>query len=283
VTLVVLDGTWWQSKKLLKSNPALAKLPRYAFAPAEPSRYRIRREPDKDYVSTIEAIAHALAHLEGDASGVQALLKPFDAMVEHQLRFIHTGNPRHVAKPRAAKKPRWPAAFAERVGDLVVGYAETNAWPRGTPLGDGSEVVHLAAERVLSGERFEAFVRPRRPLAPSFTHHTGIAPDAVLSGMDFEQFVERWRAFLRPDDVLGGWGYFWSEALGREGAPLPERIDLRFVARRALRARPGDVQACAEALGAPPEVAWAAGRTGRRATALVRVARSLVRLATKSA
>ena len=68
------------------------------------------------------------------------------------------------------------------MGDLVVGYAETNAWPRGTPLGDGSEVVHLVAERVVSGERFEAFVRPRRPLAPSFTHHTGIAPDVVLSG-----------------------------------------------------------------------------------------------------
>jgi DTW domain-containing protein YfiP len=279
VTLVVLDGTWWQSRKLLKSNPALAALPRYAFAPAEPSRYRIRREPEAHCVSTIEAIAHALEYLEADAAGARALLRPFDAMVEHQLRFIRSGSPRHVAKPRSPRKSRWPAALAERSGDLVVGYAETNAWPRGTPLGAGSEVVHLVAERVASGERFEAFVRPRRPLSPSFPHHTGIASETVLSGVSFPEFLERFRAFVRPHDILGTWGHFWSEALRCEGVPLPERLDLRFVARRALRTRPGDVEACAAELGAPPDLAWAKGRTGRRATAAVRVARALIRLA----
>jgi DTW domain-containing protein len=279
VTLVVLDGTWWQSKKLLKSNPALAKLPRYAFDPVEPSRYRIRREPERHCVSTIEAIAHALAHLERGQTDVSALLKPFDAMVEHQLRFIREGSePRHVAKPRSAQRTRWPAVLAERSDDLVVGYGEANAWPRGTPLGDGSEIVHLVAERVVSGERFEAFVAPRRPLAPSFTHHTGIAPDAVLSGESFAAFVERWRAFLRPNDILGGWGYYWSEALRREGAPLPERVDLRELARRALRSRPGDVEECAARLDANPERAWAPGRTGRRAAGATAVARALIRL-----
>jgi DTW domain-containing protein YfiP len=279
VTLVVLDGTWWQSRKLLKANPALAALPRYAFAPDEPSRYRIRREPEAHCVSTIEAIAHALGYLEDDAERTRALLKPFDAMVEHQLRFIGRGSPRHVAKPRSARKSRWPAGLAERSSDLVVGYAETNAWPRGTPLGEGSEVVHVVAVRVASGERFEAFVRPRRPLATSFEHHTAIAPERVLSGLAFSDFVERWRAFVRPDDILGSWGYFWSEALRAEGVPLPDRLDLRFFARRALRARPGCVEACADALDAPPEPPWAPGRTGRRAAAAVRVARALIRRA----
>src|SRR5262245_4772232 len=45
VTLVVLDGTWWQAAKLLKVNPALRALPRYSFSPEVPSRYRLRREP----------------------------------------------------------------------------------------------------------------------------------------------------------------------------------------------------------------------------------------------
>jgi DTW domain-containing protein YfiP len=279
VTLIVIDGTWWQSKKLLKSNPELAKLPRYAFAPAEPSRYRIRREPEKHFVSTIEAIAHALAHLEGETEGTRALLKPFDAMVEHQLRFIRAGSePRHVVRPRSQKKPRWPAVLTERTADLVVGYGEANAWPRGTPLGDGSEIVHLVAERVVSGERFEAFVAPRRPLAPSFSHHSGIAPETVLAGEPFARFLERFRAFLRPSDVLGGWGYFWAEALRREGAPLPEFIDLRCVARRALRSSPGDVEGCVARLGAAPEPAWASGRTGRRAAAISAVARALIRI-----
>src|SRR5262249_54222242 len=31
ITLVVVDGTWWQAKKLVRVNPALAALPRYAF------------------------------------------------------------------------------------------------------------------------------------------------------------------------------------------------------------------------------------------------------------
>jgi DTW domain-containing protein YfiP len=277
VTLVVVDGTWWQSRKLLKKNPEISRLPRYAFEPPEPSRYRIRREPEKHCVSTIEAIARALGYLERETQGLDALLEPFDAMVEHQLRFIHAGSaPRHVAKPRSARGARWPTALAERSNDLVVGYGEANAWPRGTPLGEGSEIVHFVAERVASGERFEAFVAPRRPLSPSFTHHTGIEPERVLAGETWPSFLERWRAFLLPSDILGGWGHFSSEALRREGAPLPERIDLRLEARRALRSRPGDVEECARRLGTPPAPAWASGRTGRRAAGAAAVARALI-------
>src|SRR5688572_29948824 len=60
VTLVVLDGTWWQARKLVRANPEIARLPRYAFRPDQPSTYRIRKEPQADYVSTIEALAHLL-------------------------------------------------------------------------------------------------------------------------------------------------------------------------------------------------------------------------------
>ncbi len=283
VTLVVVDGTWWQSRKLLKKNPELLRLPRYAFDPPEPSRYRIRREPERHCVSTIEAIARALAYLERETGDLQALLEPFDAMVEHQLRFIRAGSaPRHVANPRKPRKLRWHAALAERSRDLVVGYGETNAWPRGTPLGEGSEVVHFAAERVATGERFEAFIAPRRPLSPSFTHHTGIEPELVLSGETWRDFVERWRAFVQPSDLVGGWGHFWAEALRREGAPLPELVDLRLEARRALRSRPGDVEECARRLGAVPGAAWASGRTGRRSAGAAAVARALIERARAS-
>lgn len=33
VTLIVVDGTWWQTKKIVRENPILASLPRYAFTP----------------------------------------------------------------------------------------------------------------------------------------------------------------------------------------------------------------------------------------------------------
>ena len=45
ITLVVVDGTWWQTRKLVRANPVLRNLPRYAFTPEAPSEYRIRREP----------------------------------------------------------------------------------------------------------------------------------------------------------------------------------------------------------------------------------------------
>ena len=277
VTLIVIDGTWWQARKLVRKNPQLLELPRYGLEPAEPSRYRIRREPAAHCVSTIEAIVQALGYLEGDTPGLEALLAPFDAMVEHQLHFARDERAaRHLKQPRAPRPLRFPTAFGERANDLVVGYAETNAWPRGTPLGEGSEVVHIAAERLVSGERFEAFVAPRRPLSPSFTHHTGISPEPVLGGESLAAFRERWAAFLRPSDILSGWGWFWSEALRHEGVALPERIDLRVFARRLLREKCGDVKECAERLGAAPEHAWATGRTGVRLAGALSVARALV-------
>jgi DTW domain-containing protein len=279
VTLVVIDGTWWQAQKLVKKNPAVAALPRYSLAPKQPSRYRIRREPAAHCVSTIEAVALALAALERDTPGIERILQPFEAMVEHQLRYAERRATRHVAKSGGVKKARWPAALADRAGDLVVAYAEANAWPRDTALGADAEIVHLAAERVVSGERFEAFIAPRRALSPSFTHHTGIAPERVLGADAWPEFLERFRAFLRPTDVLGSWGHYWAESLRREGAELPERLDLRLIARRFLREKSGEVEACARRLGEVPPEPWATGRTGRRAAGAVAVARGLLRAA----
>lgn len=45
ITLIVLDGTWSQARKLLKLNPPIAGLRRVAFRPRKPSAYVIRRQP----------------------------------------------------------------------------------------------------------------------------------------------------------------------------------------------------------------------------------------------
>jgi hypothetical protein len=122
----------------------------------------------------------------------------------------------------------------ERQADLVVGYGEANAWTRGSSLGGDAEVVHWAAERVSSGERFEALIAPRRALSPSFTAHTRILPERVLHGESLAAFVERWRAFCRPTDLLLGWGFYASERLVAEGVSVPERLDLRSPLARPL-------------------------------------------------
>jgi DTW domain-containing protein YfiP len=281
VTLTVIDGTWWQAQKLLKRNAWLGALPRYAFSPDAPSRYRIRREPAAHCVSTIEAIVSALRVLEGDdGERVARLLEPFDAMVEHQLRFaVERRAERHIARKKGTRPRRFHPALLERASDLVVGYGEANAWPRDTPLGAGAELVHFAAERVLSGERFEAFIAPRRPFSPSFVHHTGIGEDIVRAGGSFAEFAERWQAFVRPTDLLGGWGFYWAESLALEGLALPEHVDLRVLARRHLKERTGDVLDCAAKLDEPLPEPWTLGRTGQRAAGAVAVARALMRAA----
>ena len=82
--LVVPDGTWRKARKLLHLNPLLASLPRVQLADAEPSRYRLRKAPGPGALSTLEAITQALEALEAPAS-FQALLKPFDALIEGQI------------------------------------------------------------------------------------------------------------------------------------------------------------------------------------------------------
>jgi DTW domain-containing protein YfiP len=277
VTLVVVDGTWWQAQKLLKLNPLLRSLPHYVLSPSTPSRYRIRREPAEHCVSTIEAVARALSELEADSGEVERVLAPFDAMVEHQLAFASRKSRRHAEKrPRAPQAPPSLSAIAARRGDLVIAYGEANAWPKGTPLGSTPEMVHFAAERFASGERFEAFVRPRLPLSPSFEHHTGLDAARAFAGESVEAFKLRLAAFLRPDDLLVTWGHYAVEVLRRDGVELPEHVDLRKAARDQLKQSPGDVVACAARLSRAPEAAWVDGRTGRRLAGLSAVTSALV-------
>jgi DTW domain-containing protein YfiP len=84
VLLVVPDGTWRKARKLLHLNPQLAALPRVTLQNAPASRYRLRKAPGPDALSTLEAVVHALHTLE-PAHSFAALLQPFDALIEGQI------------------------------------------------------------------------------------------------------------------------------------------------------------------------------------------------------
>ena len=58
---MVLDGTWSKAKTLWWRNPWLTKLNRMTLKPKKPSIYgRLRAEPSREYVSTLESVAAAL-------------------------------------------------------------------------------------------------------------------------------------------------------------------------------------------------------------------------------
>jgi len=70
-TIVVLDGSWRQARRMSHRLPALATLPRFSPPPAVPPPARIRRPPFEGGMSTLEAIARAVAQLEGDRAAQQ--------------------------------------------------------------------------------------------------------------------------------------------------------------------------------------------------------------------
>ena len=80
--LVVLDGTWRKSLRMLRANPLLQSLPRWSVAPAESTRYAaLRRARRPDQLSTLEATCAALARIEGTSTRYAPLLDAFDRFV----------------------------------------------------------------------------------------------------------------------------------------------------------------------------------------------------------
>ncbi|KQV53143.1 hypothetical protein ASC95_10280 [Pelomonas sp. Root1217] len=82
--LILLDGNWRQSRRLLAANPWLAALPRLSL-PERPGRYAIRRAHRPGQLSTAEAGLDALALLEGGAERFAPLWAAFDAFVQAGL------------------------------------------------------------------------------------------------------------------------------------------------------------------------------------------------------
>jgi DTW domain-containing protein YfiP len=83
IRLVVLDGTWRKSRKMLYQNPLLLQLPRLPLTQMPPSQYLIRKAHAPDQLSTLEATCYALAQLEGNAAAVEPLLASFQRFVAH--------------------------------------------------------------------------------------------------------------------------------------------------------------------------------------------------------
>lgn len=87
VRLVVLDGTWRKSRRMLYANPLLQALPRLSLRDAPASRYRIRKARGAHQLSTLEAACYALMQLDGDEARYAPLLAAFDGFVAQQLGY----------------------------------------------------------------------------------------------------------------------------------------------------------------------------------------------------
>jgi DTW domain-containing protein YfiP len=76
--IVVLDGTWSQAKTLWWRNAWLLKLKRLVLSPSRPSMYgKLRKEPRRECLSTIESVAEALEALGEDPAAGETLRAHF--------------------------------------------------------------------------------------------------------------------------------------------------------------------------------------------------------------
>lgn len=286
ITLVVVDGTWAQAKKLVKTNARLAAMPRVSFVPPSPSEYRIRREPKETYLSTLESLVLVLGALEGDSAKFAPMMAPFRAMIDKQLAFereLQGARARRKRKRPRTPRTLLPEALLDTTRTHVVVSGEANAWPYGAPeRGDAhyrDEIIVWVAERLETGERLALVAPPRYPLSPGAPLHAEMAAERILGAPPRDDLRQRWEAFLRPGDVLCSWGHHAPGLLLAEGLTLPEpRVDVRSAARLAARGKVGTIEEHGAALGidATPGLEGF-GRAARRLALLAGITRTLQR------
>ena len=98
LVVFVLDGTWKSVRKMIRLSQNVASLPAIRFMPPAASNYRIRRQPQPHYYSTVEAIHHVIEHFTPSSEGSSRrsmphdnLLKVFNAVVARQLAYAPQG------------------------------------------------------------------------------------------------------------------------------------------------------------------------------------------------
>ena len=293
--LVVVDGTWHQAKTLVRDIPALGALPRVRLRPAEPSRYRIRREPHVEALSTVEAVVDALRTLEPDTPGGDELLTAFRHMVDRQADHPKLESARRSLARQSRTVGNIPIAIARRWEDIVVacgevaeggrdatsptGGAPTDGAPTdGAASGDdnaqASRPLVWIAERLSTGERFVAVARCVPPPPERFLRHLELPAAAFLAGEPFEETQRRWRAFCRPNDFLVVFHSGMAKlAENLDGAALRPLI-LKSVNVPALKPH-RDLETVVPALGVPVAEAWHPGRAARRLMLTAALAKQL--------
>ena len=83
-SLVVIDGTWRQAAAIIRQHPGLTALPRITLPASSGSKYRLRKSPRADGLSTVEAVVAALDIMDAPTSHA-AVLRPFLIQIDRQI------------------------------------------------------------------------------------------------------------------------------------------------------------------------------------------------------
>ncbi len=202
-TLLAIDGTWAHAKRLYRENAWLQQLRHVRLAPTSPSRYRIRKEPRPDYVSTVEAIIEALRVIEPQTQNLDEVLFAFDRMIDRQISHASTVQRVHRFKV-ARQRPSRALSHLLRDPRLAVIYAES-AHPNGNPELP-RQLVQWVAVRIDSGETFEALLRlDDGAVLPQQLAPMELAPADLAGAEDLASAKARFAAWLAPGAPVTSW------------------------------------------------------------------------------
>jgi DTW domain-containing protein YfiP len=229
--LVILDGTWNHAKTLVRDLPCLASLRRVRLAPSSPSRYRIRREPNQQSLSSLEATVAALRLLEPETDGLDQLVGVFEQMIDRQIDRSQTN---HVPQWRQRKRRRTAVSNVPRVlaGDdlssVVVAYGEQRRGGRGRDHAPRLPLYWMA-KRLVGGQEFRCAIAPPEPLDDRFLDSLRLARDDFSQAVSLEQFRHRWNAFLRPGDQVVVYHSNTAKMLHDAGAEISPAVIMKAI------------------------------------------------------
>lgn len=207
-TLVVVDGTWDQAHRIYRDNAWLRQLRPYRLSPSEPSRYRIRKEPSAECLSTLESTLMALRHIEPETKGFDAILHAFDTMNEQQLASMaqHEGAPKRVKRQRLRAMRAVPAPLWDDPAKVVVVYGES-ALPYLHRHKQDRELAQWCAVRLQDYTQIFSEIAQTQGSPPSgnFLRDLGWTAQERALAIPLDLLQQRWRAFIRPGDTVVAW------------------------------------------------------------------------------
>ncbi len=265
--LIVIDGTWSQAHRMYRDSPWLQDLPRYSLHPAEPSRYRIRKEPRHECLSTLESTAMALRMIEPETPDIDNLLHSFERMVDRQLACIaeNASGKRRMKRARLRPMRAVPEPLWRTPHRVVVVYGES-ALPRSRREKQHRELAQWCAVRLQDpAEHFESIVQSEGAMPSGFfLGELGWTQDDLGRAERIATVQAKWQEFLRPDDVLVAWNK-GSANLAKQHGLSPEVLVLKEAYRNTVVGNFGTLENVIRREGLVPGARLPmAGRAGLR-------------------
>lgn len=90
--IFILDGTWWQAKVMIRESKNLHLIPHLSFKKKYISKFFFKKQPKKNYLSTIESVYYLLLSLKKNnivnkSAKYENLMSVFNKMINQQLQF----------------------------------------------------------------------------------------------------------------------------------------------------------------------------------------------------